>query len=190
MGATQAVAVIVQDGRVLLVRRRADDGAPPWALPGGKLEPGEYPEDASATEAPFFNGSGGLVLSVPASCHLPRPGALLVQADPLSSGRQGASGRASRTRRSQSDINCGYQVVVPFRLASHADRVRANDQAAAAYPPRNDPWHRPPGRRRRAAAIDQLLARDGPRISETQQLQKSAVITLLTLAELAINPEV
>jgi len=42
-----AVAVIVQRGCVLLVRRRADDGAPPWVLPGGKVEPGEPPAEAA-----------------------------------------------------------------------------------------------------------------------------------------------
>jgi 8-oxo-dGTP diphosphatase len=46
-----AVAVIVQHDSVLLVRRRADDGAPPWTLPGGKLEPGESPEAAAVREA-------------------------------------------------------------------------------------------------------------------------------------------
>jgi len=46
-----AVAVIIQHGRALLVRRRADDGAPPWVLPGGKLEPGEGPEAAAVREA-------------------------------------------------------------------------------------------------------------------------------------------
>jgi 8-oxo-dGTP diphosphatase len=52
MSASQAVAVavIVSHDRVLLVRRRADDGAPPWVLPGGKLEPGESPEAASVRE--------------------------------------------------------------------------------------------------------------------------------------------
>lgn len=45
-----AVAVIAEHGRVLLVRRRADDGAPPWVLPGGKLEPGESPAEAAARE--------------------------------------------------------------------------------------------------------------------------------------------
>ena len=45
-----AVAVVVQHGRVLLVRRRADDGAPPWVLPGGKLGPGESPEVAAVRE--------------------------------------------------------------------------------------------------------------------------------------------
>lgn len=47
---TVAVAVIAQHGRVLLVYRCADDGAPPWVLPGGKLEPGESPETAAVRE--------------------------------------------------------------------------------------------------------------------------------------------
>jgi len=45
-----AVAVIVRQGRVLLARRRADDGAPRWVLPGGKVEPGESPEAAAVRE--------------------------------------------------------------------------------------------------------------------------------------------
>ena len=47
---TVAVSVIAGQGRVLLVHRRADDGAPPWALPGGKVEPGESAEDAAVRE--------------------------------------------------------------------------------------------------------------------------------------------
>jgi 8-oxo-dGTP diphosphatase len=32
------------------VHRRADDGAPPWVLPGGRIEPGESAEDAAGRE--------------------------------------------------------------------------------------------------------------------------------------------
>jgi len=35
----------------LLARRRVDDGAPPWVLPGGKIEPSESPETAAVREA-------------------------------------------------------------------------------------------------------------------------------------------
>jgi 8-oxo-dGTP diphosphatase len=45
-----ALAVIARDGRVLLVHRRADDGAPPWVLPGGKTGPGESAADAAVRE--------------------------------------------------------------------------------------------------------------------------------------------
>jgi 8-oxo-dGTP diphosphatase len=47
------VAALVQDagGRVLLTQRRADQPMPLyWELPGGKLEPGETPEQALARE--------------------------------------------------------------------------------------------------------------------------------------------
>ena len=44
------VAVIAEQGRVLLVHRRANDGAPPWVLPGGKLEAGESPGEAAVRE--------------------------------------------------------------------------------------------------------------------------------------------
>lgn len=39
------------DGRVLLTQRRADQSLPlAWELPGGKMEPGESPEQALARE--------------------------------------------------------------------------------------------------------------------------------------------
>ncbi len=47
------VAALVRDadGRVLLTRRRADQPMPLlWELPGGKIEPGESPEEALARE--------------------------------------------------------------------------------------------------------------------------------------------
>jgi hypothetical protein len=57
------------------------------------------------------------------------------QAGPCSGGRQDEPDRASRKRSCQSGVDCGYQVVVPFGYASHADRVRADRQAAAVDPP-------------------------------------------------------
>ena len=48
---SQAVAVAVIAGhgpRLPIVRRRVDDGIPPWVLPGGKLESGESPGAAAA----------------------------------------------------------------------------------------------------------------------------------------------
>ena len=47
---TVAVAIIVEQSCVLLVHRRANDGAPPWVLPGGKVEPGESAGQAAARE--------------------------------------------------------------------------------------------------------------------------------------------
>ncbi|SKB10181.1 NUDIX hydrolase [Aeromicrobium choanae] len=45
-----ASAVIVEDGRILLVRRGRDPGRGLWSVPGGKVEPGESLEAACARE--------------------------------------------------------------------------------------------------------------------------------------------
>jgi len=43
-----AAAVVTSHLGVLVGRRR--DGNPPWTFPGGKIEPGETPEDAAVRE--------------------------------------------------------------------------------------------------------------------------------------------
>jgi 8-oxo-dGTP pyrophosphatase MutT (NUDIX family) len=43
-----AVAIVTSHLGVLVGRRR--DGNPPWTFPGGKIEPGESPEDAAVRE--------------------------------------------------------------------------------------------------------------------------------------------
>jgi len=43
-------AVVVQDGRVLMVRRRVPEGTLSWQLPGGRVEPGESPAQAAVRE--------------------------------------------------------------------------------------------------------------------------------------------
>lgn len=45
-----AAAVIVQDGRLLLVRRRVAEGSLSWQFPAGQVEAGETPEDAAVRE--------------------------------------------------------------------------------------------------------------------------------------------
>lgn len=45
-----AAAVIVRDGRVLLVRRAVEEGDLRWQFPAGKLEAGESPEQAAVRE--------------------------------------------------------------------------------------------------------------------------------------------
>jgi 8-oxo-dGTP diphosphatase len=46
-----AAAVIVRDGRVLLVRRRVAESTLSWQLPAGKVEPGEAAQEAAVREA-------------------------------------------------------------------------------------------------------------------------------------------
>jgi 8-oxo-dGTP diphosphatase len=45
-----AAAVIVDNGRVLLVRRRVEEGRLSWQFPAGKVEPGESADSAAVRE--------------------------------------------------------------------------------------------------------------------------------------------
>jgi 8-oxo-dGTP diphosphatase len=45
-----AAAVIVKDGRVLLVRRRFAEGSLSWQPPAAKIKPGERAPDAAVRE--------------------------------------------------------------------------------------------------------------------------------------------
>ena len=45
-----AAAVIVDDGRVLLVRRRVEEGRLSWQFPAGKVDPGESSNKAAVRE--------------------------------------------------------------------------------------------------------------------------------------------
>lgn len=45
-----AAAIVVHEGRVLLVRRRVSEGRLSWQFPAGKVEPGESREDAAVRE--------------------------------------------------------------------------------------------------------------------------------------------
>lgn len=45
-----AAAVVIREGRLLLIRRRVAEGALSWQLPAGKVEPGESPEAAAVRE--------------------------------------------------------------------------------------------------------------------------------------------
>lgn len=47
---TVSAAVIVENGRALLVRRRVPEGDLVWSFPAGKVEPGETPEQAAVRE--------------------------------------------------------------------------------------------------------------------------------------------
>ncbi|MCX4804957.1 NUDIX hydrolase [Streptomyces sp. NBC_01214] len=45
-----AVAVVVHEGRVLMVRRRVSEGQLSWQFPAGEVESGESREDAAVRE--------------------------------------------------------------------------------------------------------------------------------------------
>jgi 8-oxo-dGTP diphosphatase len=45
-----SMAVVVHEGKLLMIRRREREGDLLWALPGGAIEPGEAPEDAAVRE--------------------------------------------------------------------------------------------------------------------------------------------
>jgi 8-oxo-dGTP diphosphatase len=42
-----AAAIVVHEGRVLMVRRRVSEGQLSWQFPAGEVEPGEAREDAA-----------------------------------------------------------------------------------------------------------------------------------------------
>ncbi|MGZ0201579.1 NUDIX hydrolase [Streptomyces sp. RM1] len=45
-----AAAIVVSEGRVLMVRRRVSEGQLSWQFPAGEIEPGESREDAAVRE--------------------------------------------------------------------------------------------------------------------------------------------
>lgn len=45
-----AAAIIVNDGQVLMVRRKVKEGSLSWQFPAGEVEPGESNEDAAVRE--------------------------------------------------------------------------------------------------------------------------------------------
>lgn len=51
MGQPIAAAVIIADGRVLLIRRRLKEGQLSWQFPAGTIEPSETPAAAAVREA-------------------------------------------------------------------------------------------------------------------------------------------
>ncbi|MGP3951823.1 NUDIX hydrolase [Streptomyces sp. 7N604] len=46
-----SAAIVVHEGRVLMVRRRVKEGQLSWQFPAGEIEPGESAEEAAVREA-------------------------------------------------------------------------------------------------------------------------------------------
>ncbi|MDH6137721.1 8-oxo-dGTP diphosphatase [Kitasatospora sp. MAA4] len=53
-----AAAIVVSDGRVLMVRRRVSEGQLSWQFPAGEIETGESPEEAAVRETQEETGLG------------------------------------------------------------------------------------------------------------------------------------
>jgi 8-oxo-dGTP pyrophosphatase MutT (NUDIX family) len=86
-----AVAVVTCPWGVLVGRRR--DGNPPWVFPGGKIEPGESPEDAAAREVLEETGVRVRATGIIGSRAHPRTGVAIayVAAVPLDEADAGVS---------------------------------------------------------------------------------------------------
>lgn len=59
---TISAAIVIEDGRLLLVRRRVSEGALSWQFPAGEVEPGESDEEAAVRET--FEETGLVVRAV------------------------------------------------------------------------------------------------------------------------------
>ncbi|MET8544067.1 NUDIX hydrolase [Kitasatospora sp. NPDC004799] len=53
-----AAAIVVHEGRVLMVRRRVSEGQLSWQFPAGEIEAGESPEEAAVRETAEEAGLG------------------------------------------------------------------------------------------------------------------------------------
>ncbi|GAB7180418.1 ADP-ribose pyrophosphatase YjhB NUDIX family [Kitasatospora sp. Ki12] len=53
-----AAAIVVHEGRVLMVRRRVSEGQLSWQFPAGEIEDGESPEEAAVRETAEETGLG------------------------------------------------------------------------------------------------------------------------------------
>ncbi|MFJ2805335.1 NUDIX hydrolase [Kitasatospora sp. NPDC087271] len=53
-----AAAIVVHEGRVLMVRRRVSEGQLSWQFPAGEIEAGESPKEAAVRETAEETGLG------------------------------------------------------------------------------------------------------------------------------------
>jgi 8-oxo-dGTP diphosphatase len=73
-----AAAVITDNGKVLLVKRRVKEGNLTWQFPAGAVEPGELPEDAAVRETDEETGLSVSALAVLGERIHPNTGRLMI----------------------------------------------------------------------------------------------------------------
>lgn len=78
---------IVQEGRVLMVRRRVREGQPSWQFPAYKVEPSESREDAAVREAREETGLHVAAVQLLGVRIHPMTGRLMSYYGPLGEGR-------------------------------------------------------------------------------------------------------
>ncbi|MFC5666367.1 NUDIX hydrolase [Kitasatospora misakiensis] len=59
-----AAAIVIREGRALMVRRRVSEGRLLWQFPAGKIEPGESPEEAAVRETAEETGLNVAVVKI------------------------------------------------------------------------------------------------------------------------------
>ncbi|GHG14818.1 NUDIX hydrolase [Streptomyces hydrogenans] len=72
-----ATAIVVHEGRVLMVRRRISEGELSWQFPAGKVEPGESREDAAVRETQEETGLDVVVVKLLGERVHPKTGRLM-----------------------------------------------------------------------------------------------------------------
>ncbi|MDH6190270.1 8-oxo-dGTP diphosphatase [Streptomyces sp. CZ24] len=72
-----AAAIVVHEGRVLMVRRRISEGELSWQFPAGKVEPGESREDAAVRETQEETGLDVVVVKLLGERVHPKTGRLM-----------------------------------------------------------------------------------------------------------------
>ncbi|MFB6830693.1 NUDIX hydrolase [Streptomyces hydrogenans] len=72
-----AAAIVVREGRVLMVRRRISEGELSWQFPAGKVEPGESREDAAVRETQEETGLDVVVVKLLGERVHPKTGRLM-----------------------------------------------------------------------------------------------------------------
>ncbi|MFF4342813.1 NUDIX hydrolase [Kitasatospora sp. NPDC001540] len=72
-----AAAIVVQEGRLLMVRRRIGEGQLSWQFPAGEIESGESPEQAAVRETAEETGLGVVAVKLLGERVHPKTGRLM-----------------------------------------------------------------------------------------------------------------